>query len=841
MRFNSDLAHLARPILVLIFLALPFGQVGPADPVVTLEQRIEAQRALEQVRWTHRLWPAQNVSGKPDFADVVPEDALRTQVADYLGLSRVLEQRWGRAVTAEQLQDELDRMARDTKDPRRLRELFAALDDDPLRVAECLARPVLVQRLARELHAADRRIHGPQETALREALRAVRSPEQLERLGGRAVELAVKPESDEPRVSSSTIDAAIETRVGAAEWQRLRALTPRDVSPLVEKRDRFEVEVVLDRSQSEIRLLRLVWPKQSFDTWWQEYGRRDSDLSWSDRLARRSHAYVLPSTEGVGCTDDTWAPTSVGTDVPDARERHTAVWTGAEMIVWGGRGPDPLDSGGRYDPVTDSWTPTTTFGAPTPRFDHTAVWTGTAMIVWGGFGGEFENTGASYNPAANSWAATGTVDVPDARFRHLAVWTGTEMIVWGGYDQSYLASGGRYEPTMQSWTPTSEGADVPDGRTDHTVVWSGDEMIVWGGYDGLGDVQSGGRYDPVGDGWTETNELGECPSARESHSAVWTGDEMIVWGGVGLGILNSGGRYDPLTDGWLATPTTGAPSNRRWHTAVWAETEMIVWGGIGGGTSGGRFNPLSDAWTATSVAAGVPDARRHHTAVWTGPGGSLMIVWGGFTTTYANSGGVYCATCTELAWFADTDGDGFGDPGDMLMACEQPPGYLLDGTDCDDSLNTVYPGAPQVCDGLNNDCDDPSWPGLLGTNEFDNDGDTFTTCAGDCDDTDVDVWMVPGETRDVLFDTGESLTWLEPAAPGGNLPLYDTIRADMPTTFDSAGFCVLSDDPNTSSSDTDRPDPTAVFFYLIRAENSCGAGGVGAGSDGMPRSATSCP
>ena len=63
------------------------------------------------------------------------------------------------------------------------------------------------------------------------------------------------------------------------------------------------------------------------------------------------------------------------------------MWTGSEMIVWGGM---PiygyLNNGGRYDPATDSWTPTSTTNAPDARYSHTAVWTGNEMIVWGGAG-----------------------------------------------------------------------------------------------------------------------------------------------------------------------------------------------------------------------------------------------------------------------------------------------------------------------------------------------------------------------------------------------------------------------------------------------------------------------
>jgi hypothetical protein len=47
----------------------------------------------------------------------------------------------------------------------------------------------------------------------------------------------------------------------------------------------------------------------------------------------------------------------------------------------------------------------------------------------------------------------------------------------------------------------------------------------------------------------------------------------------------------------------------------------------------------------------------------------------------------------DTIWYADTDGDGFGDPGTTLVQCSQPAGYILDNSDCDDTSNTTFPGA----------------------------------------------------------------------------------------------------------------------------------------------------
>ena len=78
------------------------------------------------------------------------------------------------------------------------------------------------------------------------------------------------------------------------------------------------------------------------------------------------------------------------------------------------------------------------------------------------------------------------------------------------------------------------------------------------------------------------------------------------------------------------------------------------------------------------------------------------------TTTSGNTtpGVDFCLVgCTDLNWFADDDGDSFGDPDNTRLTCAQPAGYVADMTDCDDSDPDINPGQTERCDGLDNDCD----------------------------------------------------------------------------------------------------------------------------------------
>jgi N-acetylneuraminic acid mutarotase len=653
---------------------------------VSLGERIACQTAIEEVYWRHRT-AAGGAASRISFAEAVPPEVIQRKAEDAILQSLALERYWGVKITGAQLQAELDRMAAYSRSPEVLAELFAAVGNSAQAAAECLARPLLVDRLIQSYYASDERLHGSLKTRARADL-AGATPAAMKGMSGRYTEMEWRRGGTTATATPGVI--ALESRTFDERVRGLQnSLGDRSgnlptgrVSELREDQSNFYAVALIAQDHDRVRLATVEWRKIPFESWWSET-RPQLPMS----LDATSYAFTLPQVApNSNCRDDSWKPTlqlldpryehtavwtgsemiifggmsSVGTEyndgsrynpatdtwtliaskgAPSVRTQHVAVWTGREMIVFGGTGDK---TGGRYEPVTDTWKPTSTTNAPSGPFSATVVWTGKEMIVWGGIVASTVNTGARYNPSTNTWTAT-TNSPLAPRAYHTAVWTGTEMVIWNGYDGfigKMYGDGARYNPTTNTWKSVAL-ANAPNPRYFHTAVWTGTEMIVWGGINYPVYDLSGGRYNPVTDTWTPTSLVGP-PSLRWLHAAVWTGKEMIIWGGSGS-YDSTGGRYNPTTDTWRSTGLTNAPIGRDTLTGVWTGKEMIVWGGFGFSipegfhNDGGRYNPTTDSWLPTG-SMNVPSARGLHTATWTG---SEMIAWGGSGNGLKDTGGRY--------------------------------------------------------------------------------------------------------------------------------------------------------------------------------------------------------
>jgi hypothetical protein len=232
--------------------------------------------------------------------------------------------------------------------------------------------------------------------------------------------------------------------------------------------------------------------------------------------------------------------------------------TPAALMAWAGSPTNKLllfyfgGQGATYDPDTDTWGTMSSIGAPCIALSSqspqnavgSAVWTGKEWILWGGRscydgydGGQvyandtYTNDGAAYDPVANKWTPISVVGAPLARYGHVAAWTGSEMIIWGGWYDGVTpaASGGVYDRATDTWRQLSVTLPLP--TTETAVVGIPGGMIVWSGLAGYNPTANGGQIEGcTGNSWI-LQSTGQPFMPRNNASAVWTGTTMIGWGG----------------------------------------------------------------------------------------------------------------------------------------------------------------------------------------------------------------------------------------------------------------------------------------------------------------------
>jgi hypothetical protein len=342
-----------------------------------------------------------------------------------------------------------------------------------------------------------------------------------------------------------------------------------------------------------------------------------------------------PVDVGPAPVEAGWAP--MATSPLSPREAAVSVWTGTEVIVWGGRvGDMALLDGAAYDPATDTWRMITpnTWGHPGAH----AVWTGTEMVVLA------KNGGAAYDPATDSWRDLPTLDDGKGSGLLPPVWTGHELL------SAAIGTGPNQAITLSAWAIARPGGpwllggelNATTGVTstsDFQTVWTGTELVVWDG------GSRGWAYDPATYHWRSLPCAGCLPHSEPDRSIVVTdGGSIFLVSSSHLGTESFLGlsvpRTDPSADSWLGrgdlleggrladgsqvvaagdgravvlstamAPTAVDLSTGAWtdtdpgqevlgganQSAVWTGDQLVVWGGADGAgqvtASGWRWQP----------------------------------------------------------------------------------------------------------------------------------------------------------------------------------------------------------------------------------------------------------
>ena len=380
---------------------------------LTFDDRVRAQKAIDRVAYGHLI------GARETFEQAVPQEVLEARVLKYLKESVALETFWHRPITNGMLDSELRRIERQTQMPDRLEELYRALGGDSYLIKECLVRPELSDRLAHEYFASDARVHGEawrKARTLRDELVNGLIDPAKPASGRREWELVREQAADRDMGRSFTqlgldfggatgLDEA-RLSLSAAQYDWWRGESPErvgEVGRVQNDHGRLTVRVLLAEESDRFRVAVYAIDMTSWETWWKEasfdpasFRAASRDETIIDHARERSRvlederARQAPSPQGEPLSAEDFASSTTAaagegtwdlgpTQYAVARRNgYSTVWTGTEMIVWGGLDihGHRLDSGARYDPATDTWTFMSRTNAPAARFRHSAVWTG---------------------------------------------------------------------------------------------------------------------------------------------------------------------------------------------------------------------------------------------------------------------------------------------------------------------------------------------------------------------------------------------------------------------------------------------------------------------------------
>lgn len=532
----------------------------------------------------------------------------------------------------------------------------------------------------------------------------------------------------------------------------------------------------------------------------------------------------------------TWTATG---SMAGARLSHKAVLlpSGKVLVFGGSNGPTHLATAELYDPATGTWTATGSLVIGRSGPGHVLLPNGRVLAA-GGYGATGALSSAElYNPATGTWSPTG--GMLGARYVFDAVLLSSGLVVAaGGYSGSaVLNTAELYDPSTGAWStlPT-----LPAGRFGYgSALLPSGRVLVVGGENPMASYRPESfLYDPglgFQDAWR--------PVASGVPAAVSPGQGVAITGSGfrGFSEASSGGFQGSTTNYPLVqlrrldngesvflplSPASGFSATSSTSTGAWTMNHgpAIVTVFVNGIPSGSVYTLIQPAQTLTVTKSGSGTGSVTSTPAGITCGGTCQadfafvstvsltasadpgnqfVGWTGECTgsgscsVFMNGPKSVTATfCALQPWYQDADGDGHGNASVSTQSCTQPGGYVAPGDDCDDTQPTVYIGAPELCDGLDNDCD-----GSVDENAFPGASGVTALSAPSC---------------------GYRVTWS--SCPD---KLYNVYRSTNASFLADASNRIASCVNGTAYEDSTGLVSGTTYYYIVQAEVDPGTGAGG--------------
>lgn len=392
--------------------------------------------------------------------------------------------------------------------------------------------------------------------------------------------------------------------------------------------------------------------------------------------------------------DDNW---------PGARY-HALSWTDSHgnFWLWGGEGLASNEVGGTlsdlwmYNSLTNQWT-----------------WVSGSNLSYNGRFSPNPELGTGDNkpyPGArtscfgwmdkndNIWISGGTKDIT---FRMNDLWK--YNIAAGDWTEVQSQTGTTGDPTFGTQQVPSAN-NQPPGLVD-AYTWTAPDNSLWmfGGegmkYPYNGYFDDVWRYNITSNEWTWMRGSGLNTAIPQYEGAVAENSPGARWGSAGVADFNGNFFiYGGFTAVAIDRSVFFTPKGDFWKYN--SQNNEWLW------LRGDSANPQLSSSGKWSTRLDNDPGARSTPALWY-PADEEWYMMGGetdFTTSFFRQNDLWKLTRKQRWFYIDTDGDGFGAATDSSYGLVAPPGYVIPGTDCDNSNATIFPGAPEVCDGFDNDC-----------------------------------------------------------------------------------------------------------------------------------------
>jgi hypothetical protein len=260
---------------------------------------------------------------------------------------------------------------------------------------------------------------------------------------------------------------------------------------------------------------------------------------------------------------------------PEWRDGAAIVWTGSELLYWGGasRGSDRQASsrGFAFDPATRVWR--SIAPADLPGTNAKGVWTGQMALFWGFSEGSSGFGMQGYEPATDTWYLFPSPP-HDPTWGGTYAWTGSELIVFGGGAKGSPnnVDGSAFDPRTGQWHPI---ADAPLGLNLVSSAWTGTSLIVVGsliddGRHATTETSVAIRYDPSSDTWTR---LPDPPVSPQTADVTLVGGALLAW----EDYTPAGAEYLPDTHSWRSIDTGDLTPSECYAQGAPVEDALLAW------------------------------------------------------------------------------------------------------------------------------------------------------------------------------------------------------------------------------------------------------------------------